>query len=48
LAFKESDSSEAGFDKWLNWAANIADEIDPIDKQAEVLFRYHQIKADES
>ena len=47
LTFKESGSTEEGFDKWLDWAAKIANEIDPVDKQAEILSRYHQIEAEE-
>lgn len=44
LAFNKSGNREEGFEKWLDWAANIADEIDPVDKQAEVLSRYQQIE----
>lgn len=47
LAFKESDNREEGFDKWLDWAEKIADEIDPIGKQAEILTRYQQMEAEE-
>ena len=47
-AFKESGSREEGFDMWLEWAEKIANEIDPIDKQAEVLARYNQMKIENS
>ncbi|WP_020162149.1 hypothetical protein [Cycloclasticus pugetii] len=47
LAFKESDSREEGFDMWLGWAEKTANEIDPVDKQAEVLTGSQQIEAGE-
>jgi hypothetical protein len=46
VAFKESGSREEGFDMWLDWAVKTADEMDPVDKQAEILSRYHQIEAE--
>ena len=46
VAFKESGSREEGFDMWLEWAEKIADEIDPIEKQAEILSRYHLIETE--
>jgi hypothetical protein len=46
-AFKGSENKEEGFDKWLEWATKIADELDPVDKQAEVLARFHQIETEE-
>ena len=47
MAFKESGSREEGFDMWLDWAEKIADEIDPVGKQAEVLARSHEIETEE-
>jgi len=46
LGFKGLKNSEEDFDKWLDWAEKIAGEIDPMDKQSEILFRYDQIEAD--
>jgi hypothetical protein len=45
LAFKESGSTEEGFDMWLDWAEKIADEMDPIKNQTRVLSHHHQIGA---
>jgi len=30
---------------WLDWAEKIADEIDPIRKQAGILSHHHQMEA---
>ena len=47
LAFQKSGNRDEGFDKWLEWAAKIADEIDPVDKQAEISYCYRQIEKEE-
>ena len=47
LALAKSGNKEANFDQWLDWAEKIANQIDPIEKQAEILSRYHQIEAKE-
>ena len=46
-AFKQSGNRREGFDKWLDWATRIADEIDPVEKQAEILACYQHIETQE-
>ena len=47
LALAKSGNTKAGFDHWLDWAEKIANQIHPIEKQAEILSRYHHIETEE-
>lgn len=39
-AFENTEYKEEGFDEWLSWAVTVADTIDPIKRQAEIVLKH--------